>query len=264
MGVARCGRAALLVGLCATLVVAAGHWIGLDGPAELYTLDLRFKHLSPAHASGDIVHVDIDDASLQEAGRWPWPRRQLAGIVDLLTECGAKTVALDIEMPEPQELRFATPSDSTYAGHSEIINLVPPQFDDKDFCDMLERHGNIFVPMDFNPQAVSTDSGGGELQAVTVAGQLRELLRQDPQASLEEAKRYVCGQGQGQTRAASQAAADFGARFDEKLFQTAYLRARSLLEMEKFAIDPGAVKGYPLHEGPLTTPLVVFAQSHSP
>jgi hypothetical protein len=160
---------ALMVGLIATAMVCAAHLAGLDHPGELFTLDLRFRHLSTAGPTADIVHVDIDDDSLQQAGRWPWPRTQIAGLADLLTRCGARTVAMDIEMPEPQELRFTSPAeiaaDVEMAGSSDagfhsaaegddwrlsaIINLIPPQFGDEDLADFLlsHQHDNIFLPM---------------------------------------------------------------------------------------------------------------------
>ena len=37
-------------------------------------------------ASGDIVFVAIDDRSLREVGRWPWPRRQHAHLITKLSE----------------------------------------------------------------------------------------------------------------------------------------------------------------------------------
>ena len=45
--------------------------------------------------------VAIDDASLAELGQWPWPRTVLAKIVDRLTAMGARVVALDIVLSEP-------------------------------------------------------------------------------------------------------------------------------------------------------------------
>ncbi len=51
---------------------------GLIGAGELPEDMLRGQpQQSPLHkASGDIVLVAIDDQSLREVGRWPWPRRQ--------------------------------------------------------------------------------------------------------------------------------------------------------------------------------------------
>ncbi len=49
-----------------------------------------------------ILIVDIDEASLNELGPWPWPRARIADLVEiLLTRYAARGVALDIVMPEP-------------------------------------------------------------------------------------------------------------------------------------------------------------------
>jgi CHASE2 domain-containing sensor protein len=47
-------------------------------------------------ASGDIVFVAVDDSSLREVGRWPWPRRKHAELIDRLSQAGAKRTFLDI------------------------------------------------------------------------------------------------------------------------------------------------------------------------
>ena len=47
-------------------------------------------------ASGDIVLVKVDDESLRQVGRWPWPRRDHAQITDALTKAGAKRIFFDI------------------------------------------------------------------------------------------------------------------------------------------------------------------------
>ncbi|PKO55798.1 MAG: hypothetical protein CVU28_05205, partial [Betaproteobacteria bacterium HGW-Betaproteobacteria-21] len=36
--------------------------------------------------------VDIDDESLKRVGQWPWPRTQIASLVDLLREGGAAAI----------------------------------------------------------------------------------------------------------------------------------------------------------------------------
>ena len=48
--------------------------------------------------------VDIDEASLAEVGQWPWPRSELARIVDRLAEAGARIVAIDLILAEPDRL----------------------------------------------------------------------------------------------------------------------------------------------------------------
>lgn len=55
----------------------AGLIFGLIGFGELPEDLLRTSRngLHPHNASGEIVFVSIDDRSMSEIGRWPWPRR---------------------------------------------------------------------------------------------------------------------------------------------------------------------------------------------
>lgn len=51
-----------------------------------------------------ILVVDIDETSAARLGPWPWPRERIADLVEtLLTQYGARGVALDILMPEPAD-----------------------------------------------------------------------------------------------------------------------------------------------------------------
>lgn len=51
--------------------------------------------------SAPVVIVEIDEASLQEFGQWPWPRSLLARLVDRINEMKPASLAIDIIMPEP-------------------------------------------------------------------------------------------------------------------------------------------------------------------
>lgn len=48
--------------------------------------------------------VDIDEASLARVGQWPWPRTELARIVERLAAAGARAVAIDLMLAEPDRL----------------------------------------------------------------------------------------------------------------------------------------------------------------
>ena len=48
--------------------------------------------------------IDIDDDSLTAIGRWPWPRTQLAQLIEATHRLGALAVGLDIIMPEADSL----------------------------------------------------------------------------------------------------------------------------------------------------------------
>jgi adenylate cyclase len=45
--------------------------------------------------------VDVDEESLARIGQWPWPRTQVAELVQRLTERGASVIAFDAMFPEP-------------------------------------------------------------------------------------------------------------------------------------------------------------------
>ena len=45
--------------------------------------------------------VDIDEESIRRFGQWPWPRTEIARLVDKLGDAGAAVIALDIVFSEP-------------------------------------------------------------------------------------------------------------------------------------------------------------------
>jgi len=63
---------------------------------EYRLMDLRFSLISRT-ATGNLVLVDIDPASLNKVGVWPWPRAHHAKIVHFLQSAGAKLIAADID-----------------------------------------------------------------------------------------------------------------------------------------------------------------------
>ena len=71
--------------------------------------------------------VDIDEASLRELGQWPWPRTQIAKLVDELTELGAATIAFDIVFPEPDRLSPRRLLET--AGAAKALATAMPSFD---------------------------------------------------------------------------------------------------------------------------------------
>ena len=64
-------------------------------------LNLKPREADPAFP---VRIVDVDEASLAKIGQWPWPRSELAHIVERLGEAGAKTVAIDLILAEPDRL----------------------------------------------------------------------------------------------------------------------------------------------------------------
>ncbi len=78
--------------LLLALLLAASGWLW-RWDQLLYDLQMSQWSKPPAR---DIVIVAVDEKSLDELGRWPWPRGIHAQLIDILTEAGAKAIALDI------------------------------------------------------------------------------------------------------------------------------------------------------------------------
>lgn len=71
-------------------------WIGGLTPLDQALRSIRFQ-IADRPPSGDTVLVEIDAASLQGLGVWPWPRSIHAKLLDKLLELGAADVVFDID-----------------------------------------------------------------------------------------------------------------------------------------------------------------------
>ena len=93
----------------AFLLILFGHAGGLYNlyfieklDAALY--DLKVRLFRPQGVDERIVIVDIDEKSLREIGRWPWPRAQTAKLTEnLFEQYGAAAVGFDIVFAEPDQ-----------------------------------------------------------------------------------------------------------------------------------------------------------------
>ena len=70
---------------------------------ELKALDLRILSRGALPSGGETVIATIDEKSLTELGRWPWPRTTLARLVETLQKNGVKAVGFDVVFAEPDE-----------------------------------------------------------------------------------------------------------------------------------------------------------------
>lgn len=69
-----------------------------------YDLQLSARALiKPDQTQNPIAIVDIDDTSIKQEGRWPWPRSKVAELVNALQQQGAAVLAFDIFFSEAQD-----------------------------------------------------------------------------------------------------------------------------------------------------------------
>jgi adenylate cyclase len=95
-----------ITGLLALLYLVGNPFLDL---MELKSLDVRFLTRGEAAPGPFAVLATIDEKSLDEIGKWPWPRGKVAALIDRLSDAGARVIAMDIVFSEPDEnnnLRF--------------------------------------------------------------------------------------------------------------------------------------------------------------
>jgi CHASE2 domain-containing sensor protein/two-component sensor histidine kinase len=80
------------------IAVALAYWSGIFWRIDFAIYDAA---LPSVPLPSDVVIVAVDDASIAELGRWPWPRSVHAALLDRLREAGARAVELDFLFTEP-------------------------------------------------------------------------------------------------------------------------------------------------------------------
>lgn len=104
---------------------------------------MRNANLFSPNISDDIVHIDIDDASLREVGRWPWDRDILAMAIDVISEAGAHTIVLDLLLDDPQTVRY----DKDWAGRYVEVH------DDQSLAAEVADAGDVLVGVNIETEA---------------------------------------------------------------------------------------------------------------
>ncbi len=88
----------IMLGLLLILVTAVLNYTHLTQKLDNFIYDTHLGLWSRAPIE-DIVLVTIDDRSVEQLGRWPWPRRFHAKLLEVLSD--SKAVSLDILFSEP-------------------------------------------------------------------------------------------------------------------------------------------------------------------
>jgi len=68
---------------------------------ELRAIDFRLQVRGPIQAGDEVAIIAIDEKSLREHGRWPWPRSHLATLISQVSALEPSVIALDIVFAEP-------------------------------------------------------------------------------------------------------------------------------------------------------------------
>jgi adenylate cyclase len=124
-------RAALLIGLAASLLVLVPLVADWLQPVEMVAVDLMMaaRGSQPVDPRIVVCEIDAEGIDTETLGRWPWRRTHVARLIDRLKEGGAKVIALDVVFSEP--------------------SLHDPDFDlsgdDRALEESLRRAGNVVL-----------------------------------------------------------------------------------------------------------------------
>ena len=96
-------RTGLVIGIAVSiLVILLGRFgIGFMDTLENKILDFRFLIRGRAEPGGQVVIIAIDEKTLDELGRWPFPRSYFVDVVRNLNENGVKVLGFDMIFSEP-------------------------------------------------------------------------------------------------------------------------------------------------------------------
>ncbi|HDL16833.1 MAG TPA: CHASE2 domain-containing protein, partial [Rhizobiales bacterium] len=131
-------------------------------PAALQLLRLKtfdiYQIAKPRIPSGKpVVIVDIDEASLNTLGQWPWPRTIIAKLIEKIAGGGAAAIGMDIVFAEPDRTTPGIIAD-TLPGLSDAaraeLRAAPDH--DKVLADIVRRTRTVLGQSAFNPRPGDT------------------------------------------------------------------------------------------------------------
>ncbi|MCG6551655.1 MAG: CHASE2 domain-containing protein, partial [Candidatus Magnetominusculus sp. LBB02] len=146
-----------VVGIALVLISALTFltYIGAFERMEYKILDLKFKARPKIKINPNIVTIDIDDQSIEETGRWPWPWRIHGDIVNFLTKSGVTGVVfvnMDFSQDNSNDIARGSvegvKSGIINAYGSKDINAAIPDYETY-FADSLKKNGSAYVEVDF-------------------------------------------------------------------------------------------------------------------
>ena len=148
------------VWLAGMLAIAAVLAVAANAPRTAERLNTlvfdSYQQLKPRRWAGaPVLILDIDEASLDKVGQWPWPRDLLGEITARLTDLGAAAVVFDVLFSEPDRTSPARVLERMRERGAtvEVSGLARPD-NDAAFAEAIAR-SNVVTSMVFDDNARS-------------------------------------------------------------------------------------------------------------
>ncbi|MBI4777424.1 CHASE2 domain-containing protein [Candidatus Desantisbacteria bacterium] len=150
----------LLISLVVGILVSILYGNGWLDRLEWIVYDLKFQLRGKTAVDKNIVIVAIDEQSLKDIGRWPWNRSCHTELINKLSRAGARTIALDVLLAEPERRRPVDDKKLIQAtkASSRVVYLVA--------CNFIDKKPEWLKPFPKLAQAAAR-LGHGELESPT-------------------------------------------------------------------------------------------------
>ncbi|MEJ2213852.1 MAG: adenylate/guanylate cyclase domain-containing protein [Gammaproteobacteria bacterium] len=167
--------------------------------------DVRMRFFLPNEPELDprVIIIDIDDKSLNEIGRWPWPRVNLAKLINKLNSASPAAIGLDIMFVEPEIspldlLMSGAEDDSLKELIPEAVEQINTKMDgDVQFSKAISE-GNVILGFSLAPNKESSTGKLSEPVIRLSESEQKELLIAEMPgylASIEEFQQVAAGSG---------------------------------------------------------------------
>jgi CHASE2 domain-containing sensor protein len=134
--------------------------------------DFFFRLRRPLPVSSQVALVLIDDATLEQHGRWPWPRAELAKLIRAVSAQNPKAIGVDVLLPELEDEQNDSALASAIQSAPKIVLAAKIS---------TSPTGNLW--MDPLPRFAQAAKGIGHVQAIIdFDGLCRSIPVQEPSA----------------------------------------------------------------------------------
>lgn len=115
---------------------------------DIRAMDYRLLQRGPIPPGDQVIIVAVDDNSLDQVGRWPWPRTVFAQLIDHLAAAKPLAIGVDVMFSEPSSFdegsgRSARPADTTDAEWQTVQQALNRQ--DDALAQSLQRAGRVVL-----------------------------------------------------------------------------------------------------------------------
>ena len=153
---------AIGVAIVASLFLVESRYPSLLALFELQTFDFRLHHARGTRTPrGDVAIISIDDKSISELGRWPWPRTVLADLVESLRSYKVAVIGFDMVFSERDDNDLER--DKIIAGLSKAglpadkLGAALGMSNDDTFARAIKDQGTTFIGYPLQISATNAD-----------------------------------------------------------------------------------------------------------